>query len=60
MEDNPVKFSLADNFWFPFLQNLCSEAMGLSGFVVLLEDSHTVGLSSITVTMVYLFDILNL
>ena len=50
MEDNPVKFSLAEN--------LCSEAMGLSGFVVLLEDSHTVGLSSIIVTMVYLFDIL--
>ena len=58
MKENPVKFSLADNFRFLLLQNFCSEAMEVSGFVVLLEDSHTGGLSSITVRIVYLFAIL--
>ena len=34
-----------------FLRNLCSEAVGASRFVVLVEDSDTGGLSSNTVSM---------
>ena len=50
-----VQFPLATNFRFPLLRNLCSEAVGISNFEFLVEDSDTGGPSSITVRMTYLF-----